>query len=182
MDTLTRSVSWSLEESDADADAPLLWSRWFRCESSFSLMLVPNQPGLFAIAEELAAPGDFLASGGKRMLAIQEVGEAEDMGSTLGLWLGAKGRFHDRMGERNCFVRFAVVTNHAQRQQAANTLRKWVASSAEAASGLAHDFATQNESISSHASPTAGTRVTAGTQPQGVHTEIGPLSTLPSGF
>ena len=32
------------------------WSRWFRCESSFELLLVPKQPGVFAIAEEVVEP------------------------------------------------------------------------------------------------------------------------------
>ena len=30
----------------------LQWSRWFRCESSFDLLLVPSKPGLFAMGEE----------------------------------------------------------------------------------------------------------------------------------
>ena len=31
----------------------LHWSRWFRCESHHSLLLVPSKPGVFALAEEI---------------------------------------------------------------------------------------------------------------------------------
>ena len=31
----------------------LQWSRWFRCDSSFSVLLAPAKPGIFAIADEI---------------------------------------------------------------------------------------------------------------------------------
>jgi len=33
----------------------LQWSRWFRCDSTHSLLVVPSKPGIFAIAEEVGA-------------------------------------------------------------------------------------------------------------------------------
>ena len=45
----------------------LQWSKWFRsCESSFSVLLAPCQPGIFALGEEIVSGG----AGSKRMLAL----------------------------------------------------------------------------------------------------------------
>ena len=38
--------------------AQVKWSNWSACESSFSLLLVPQQPGVFALAEEIVPAGD----------------------------------------------------------------------------------------------------------------------------
>ncbi|MCU1297612.1 MAG: hypothetical protein JWO91_1890, partial [Acidobacteriaceae bacterium] len=35
----------------------LQWSKWFRCESSFSVLLAPSKPGIFALGEEIIAAG-----------------------------------------------------------------------------------------------------------------------------
>ena len=59
MEDLTRLVDDSLERHGVRPIVDhrrLQWSRWFRCESSFGLWLIPNQPGLFALGEEVFAP------------------------------------------------------------------------------------------------------------------------------
>ena len=56
------------------------WSRWFRCESSFELLLVPKQPGVFAVAEEVVEPA---GPGSKRMLAVFAVDETDDLARAL---------------------------------------------------------------------------------------------------
>jgi hypothetical protein len=43
------------------------WSRWFHCESSFGLLLVPSQPGVFALAEEVVQA---VGVQSRRMLAV----------------------------------------------------------------------------------------------------------------
>src|SRR5215467_10711131 len=56
METLTRLVSESLARHGFDRPLDyrrLQWSRWFRCESHHSLLSVPSQPGVFAVAEEI---------------------------------------------------------------------------------------------------------------------------------
>ncbi len=58
MEGLTRLVSESLARYGLDRPVDyrrLQWSRWFRCESLHSLLHVPSKPGIFAIAEEVAA-------------------------------------------------------------------------------------------------------------------------------
>ena len=62
METLTRLVSESLARHGFDRPVDyrrLQWSRWFRCESQHSLLVVPSKPGVFALAEEVA---DFSAN------------------------------------------------------------------------------------------------------------------------
>lgn len=56
MEALTRLVSESLARHGFDRPLDyrrLHWSRWFRCESHHSLLLVPSKPGVFAVAEEI---------------------------------------------------------------------------------------------------------------------------------
>src|SRR5215471_3159377 len=56
MEALTRLVSESLARHGFDRPLDyrrLQWSRWFRCESPHSLLLVPSRPGVFALAEEM---------------------------------------------------------------------------------------------------------------------------------
>lgn len=60
MEALTHLVSESLARHGFDRPLDyrrLHWSRWFRCESPHSLLLVPSKPGVFAIAEEIGNTG-----------------------------------------------------------------------------------------------------------------------------
>src|ERR1700690_1088097 len=57
MEALTRLVTETLARHGFDRPLDyrrLQWSRWFRCESPHSLLLVPSKPGVFAVAEEIA--------------------------------------------------------------------------------------------------------------------------------
>ena len=50
MEGLARLVSDSLARHNFEAPLDhrrIEWSRWFRCESSFDLLLVPSKPGLY---------------------------------------------------------------------------------------------------------------------------------------
>src|SRR5579862_5658023 len=78
MEALSRLVTESLVRHGFDRPLDyrrLHWSRWFRCESHHSLLFVPSQPGVFAVAEEVmdlassveerrfsAAPGPSIAA------------------------------------------------------------------------------------------------------------------------
>jgi hypothetical protein len=66
METLTRLVSESLARHGFDRPVDyrrLQWSRWFRCESHHSLLVVPSKPGVFALAEEVVDFGIAIAHG-----------------------------------------------------------------------------------------------------------------------
>lgn len=67
MEALTRLVSDSLARHGLDRPVDprrLQWSRWFRCDSPHSLLVVPSKPGIFAIAEEIMELGPGNAPGG----------------------------------------------------------------------------------------------------------------------
>src|ERR1700730_7241375 len=56
MEALTRMVADFLARHRLDRPVDprrLQWSRWFRCDSTHSLLVVPSKPGIFALAEEV---------------------------------------------------------------------------------------------------------------------------------
>jgi hypothetical protein len=56
MEALTRLVADSLARHGFDRPVDprrLQWSRWFRCDSTHSLLVVPSKPGIFALAEQI---------------------------------------------------------------------------------------------------------------------------------
>ena len=117
---------------DGAADsAQVKWSKWSACESSFSLLLVPQQPGVFALAEEIVPAGDGVAQT-KRMLAILEVGAADDLARSLSRLFAAESVYHQRLSAARCFVRYAVIAEAGERQAVAAALEQWLAAQSEA--------------------------------------------------
>src|SRR5215467_7649401 len=108
------------------------WSRWFRCDSSFSLLLVPNQPGIFALAEEVMQPGE----NSRRMLAVFEVQEAEDLSRATSRLFATGSPWRDKLGESRCYVRYAIAPSIADRRAAANALKTWLNSQREVAAQI----------------------------------------------
>jgi hypothetical protein len=174
MEGLTRLVDDSMARHGFDLSVDhrrLLWSRWFRCESSFSLLLVPSAAGIYTLGEEIVAPGEIPSTGGKRMLAVFQIAETEDLCITLSRQFAPRSPLSERLASGRCFVRFATVADATHRQTACKALQHWLATSAEAALGIVKDFATQPEQASL---PTPKSSwVTA--------TDSGPPS-LPAGF
>src|SRR5579859_1903306 len=105
------------------------WSRWFRCESSFSLLLVPNQPGIFALAEEVIQP----AENSRRMLAVFEVQEAEDLARAMSRLFAVGSPWREKLGESRCYLRYTVAPSIADRRAAAAALKTWLNSQREVA-------------------------------------------------
>lgn len=143
MEALARLVDDSLARHGLTVSVDhrrLLWSRWFRCESSFSLLLVPSAAGVYALSEEILPPNQVLAAGGKRMLAVFQVGETEDLCWTLSRHFAPKSPLSERLASGRCFVRFSQVADADQRRAACDSLTRWLASATEAATGLAKDF------------------------------------------
>jgi hypothetical protein len=145
MEGLARLVSDSLARhgfTPAADSHRLQWSRWFRCESSFSLLLLPSEPGLFALAEEIVPAGETATTGGKRMLAVLQVSEADDLGLAMGRLFSPGNPLHKRVSGGRCFARYVIISDEQQRHSVASALQKWIANSAESASGLISDFTT----------------------------------------
>jgi hypothetical protein len=109
------------------------WSRWFHCESSFSLLLVPSQPGIFALAEEVVqAVGEH----SRRMLAVFEVAEAEDLSRAMSRLFAAGSPWREKMAEAKVYVRYAIAPSIADRRAAASALKNWLSTQREVASQI----------------------------------------------
>jgi hypothetical protein len=111
------------------------WSPWSRIEDAFSVLLVPSQPGLFALGEEVIAPEPVVLVG-KRMLALFEITETEDLGMALGRCFLPRAPQSVRLASGRCFMRYCVIDDKQQRLAAYAAFRNWFSSSAEAASGV----------------------------------------------
>ena len=109
------------------------WSRWFRCESSFELLLVPRQPGVYALAEEIVQPA---GPSMRRMLAVCEVDETDDLARALSRLFAAGSRWRQPLAEHRCYLRYAVAPVAAERHGAAMALKNWLNSRREVASQI----------------------------------------------
>jgi hypothetical protein len=140
MEDLARLVADSLARHGYDAPVDhrrLEWSRWFRCESSLSFLLVPSSPGIYALGEEIGTPGSSASPiSSKRMLAVFEISETDDLGAALSRLFAPGHPLRDRLASGRCFVRYSRVSDRDQRTAASNALRQWLASSMEVATGL----------------------------------------------
>lgn len=107
------------------------WSRWFHCESSFSLLLVPSQPGVFALAEEIVQA---VGEQSRRMLAVFEVAEAEDLSRAMSRLFAAGSPWREKMSQAKIYVRYAIAPSIADRRAAAAALKNWLSAQKEVAS------------------------------------------------
>jgi hypothetical protein len=155
----------------------IIWSRWSRCESSFSLLLAPNQPGVFALAEEVIAPGESTLSGGRRMLAIFDVAAVDDLGRSLVRLFSASSPVHDRVSEGRIFVRYAVIDSPALRADICSQLQRWVSASTEAATGIAHPTASSQPVGSAEGAEQQGPAPSSPSR-----TSVPPPGVFPAGF
>src|SRR5437899_564133 len=109
------------------------WSRWFYCESSFGLLLVPNQPGIFALAEEVIQPA---GPNSRRMLAVFEVEEADDLARAMSRLFATGSPWREKLAQARCYVRYAIAPSIADRRAAAAALKNWLGAQREVASQL----------------------------------------------
>jgi hypothetical protein len=189
METLTQLVADSLARHGFDRPPDprrLQWSRWSRCDSARSLLVVPSKPGIFALAEEImdlggvsdthvdtaavgcperssAFPSVSAPTSGKeilggaalqrcdssaprnaasaaelrRMLAVLQFAEDEDMAFVLDRMFTKANPLRARLTTGRCFLRFAVIEDQAQRRSICSALNQWLLSSAEKATGIA---------------------------------------------
>ena len=138
----------------------LQWSRWFRCDTPHSLLVVPSKPGIFALAEEVlggaalpgcdspSLPDAALAAEGtypKRMLAVLQFSEDDDMAFTLDRMFTRINPMRARLASGRCFLRFVVIEDPAQRRNICAALNQWILNSAEKATGIPSDFSSSLE-------------------------------------
>jgi len=135
-------------------------------------VFAPCKPGLFALAEEVLAPGEMGIGEGKRMLALFQISEAHDLGMALGRLFLSGSPDRERLASGQCFARYVVIEDGNQRRTALSALQRWMASSAEAISGMANggaEMASRAEAVT----PTESSNKQA---------QIGPPMPVPSGF
>jgi hypothetical protein len=111
----------------------LNWARWFHCESSFGLLLVPSQPGIFALAEEVMQP---VGENSRRMLAVFEVDEADDLSRAMSRLFATGSQWREKLSQARCYVRYAIAPGIADRGAAATALKNWLSSQREAAAQI----------------------------------------------
>jgi hypothetical protein len=109
------------------------WSRWFHCESSFGLLLVPSQPGVFALAEEVVQA---VGEQSRRMLAVFEVAEADDLSRAMSRLFAAGSPWREKMVQEKIYVRYAIAPSIADRRTAAAALKNWLSAQKEVASQI----------------------------------------------
>ena len=129
MEGLAHLVAESLVRHGFDPEFDhrrLQWSNWFRCQDSFSLVLAPCKPGVFALAEEVIAPGELGVSDGKRMLALFQISEANDVGMAIGRLFLSGSPARERFASGRCFARYVVIEDPAQRRAALAALQRWI--------------------------------------------------------
>jgi hypothetical protein len=157
METLTRLVSESLARHGFDRPLDyrhLQWSRWFRCESHHSLLVVPSKPGVFALAEEIthlvttapeAESRGSEAASIRRMLAVTKFFEDDDMAFVLDRMLSHDNPMRSRMASGRYFIRFVEIHDQVQRRSICSALNQWILSSTEKATGIGSHFASSLE-------------------------------------
>ena len=181
MESLTRLVTESLARHGFDRPLDyrrLQWSRWFRCESHHSLLVVPSKPGVFALAEEVTSlpstnayvattahvatgtspvprsegSGAFPAAASRepeaaprRMLAVAQFFEDDDMAFVLDRMLSRQNPMASRLTSGRYFARFVVIEDATQRRSICNALNQWIVNSAEKATGIGSHFASSLE-------------------------------------
>jgi len=174
MESLTRLVTESLVRHGFDRPLDyrrLHWSRWFRCESPHSLLAVPSKPGVFAIAEEItdfgkshvgtAAPGcpaerssaaspDGPAAAPRRLLAVIQFFDTDDMAFTLDRMLTRANPMRARLASGRYFVRFVAIEDETQRRSIAAALNQWISNTGEKASAIGAHFASSLELTDAH--------------------------------
>ncbi|MFZ0138705.1 MAG: hypothetical protein WAK89_16690 [Candidatus Sulfotelmatobacter sp.] len=195
MEALTRLIADSLARHGFDRPVDprrLQWSRWFRCDSTHSLLIVPSKPGIFALAEDIMdlgpgntseatkthvgtdafvrptseasaptlegsadreghdfsravtspknSPASAAEASQRRMLAVLQFSEDDDMAFTLDRMFTCANPMRARLASGRCFLRFVVIEDQTQRRNICNALNQWMRSSAEKASGIGIDF------------------------------------------
>jgi hypothetical protein len=81
----------------------------------------------------------------KRMLAVTQFFEDDDMAFVLDRMLSRQNVMSSRLASGRYFVRFVVVEDQTQRRSICAALNQWIVSASEKATGIASEFATSLE-------------------------------------
>ena len=85
------------------------------------------------------------AAESKRMLAVLQFSEDDDMAFTLDRMFTKPNPMRERLYSGHCFLRFVVIEDEDHRRSICNALNQWLLSSAERASGMPAGFSSTLE-------------------------------------
>ncbi len=85
------------------------------------------------------------ASSPRRMLAVTQFFEDEDMAFVLDRMLSRQNPMSARLASGRYFARFVVIEDQTQRRSICNALNQWMVSAVEKATGIGSHFATSLE-------------------------------------
>ena len=99
---------------------------------------IPNLQTPAAGSQEPEAPP-------RRMLAVAQFFEDDDMAFVLDRMLSRQNPMSSRMTSGRYFARFVVIADATQRRSICNALNQWIVNSAEKATGIGSHFASSLE-------------------------------------
>ena len=104
-------------------------------------------PSIAALAAATISPESEsrMPNAGKRMLAVTQFFEDDDMAFVLDRMLSRHNPMSVRLSSGRYFVRFVVIEDQSQRRSICGALNQWIASSAEKVSGIGAHFASSLE-------------------------------------
>ena len=195
MEDITRLVDTLLARHGlitSSKESHLVWSGWFGCLSTASMLLASGRPGVLALAEETNSPRASLPPTGaspdrERMLALFQVTDTEDLGIELArlFWPGNPAR--RKLASGRCFARYVVIEDSNKRSALCRHLRHALKSQvlfvmerehfgfrAEVASDFAHPV------VGPEASPSVGLRKDV--ENRELRETVRRPASLPSGF
>ena len=117
----------------------------------------------------------------KRMLAVTQFFEADDMAFTLDRMLSRPNPMRARLESGRYFLRFVVIEDAHQRRTVCSALNQWIVSAAEKASGLGAQFASSLELTEPTHGATAASAVQRG-EASAVSANVGSVTPLDSGI
>ena len=92
------------------------------------------------------------AEGQRRMLAVLQFWEDDDMAFVLDRMFTRENPMRARLASGRCFVRFVALEDPSQRRSICNALNQWLISSSEVTTGIGAHFASSLELTDSNAS------------------------------
>jgi hypothetical protein len=106
----------------------------------------------------------------KRMLAVLQFSEDDDMAFTMDRMFTKPNAMRDRLSSGRCFLRFVVIEDQDQRRSICSALNQWIINSAEKASGIPAGFSSSLELTTD----SAGSRVARAPSPASARSATAP--------
>ena len=114
----------------------------------------------FSAAEPSRSPkpearGPFPEAESRRMLAVSQFFEDDDMAFVLDRMLSFQNPMRARLASGRYFVRYVVIEDASQRRSICAALNQWIVSSTEKVTGIGAHFATSLDITPAHVATTA---------------------------